>query len=148
MANPLTRQPQPVLVWGTQLAGTVGIAIAIYLFFGKGAPVFAGVDPEWTRFGLYGILAAGIPAIWYVRRFKRALNADMAAASRQGGVPDPRLRQDLLRKLSVGGALCELPLALGALYLMAGGEPRFFVGAAAVSIALRLSYRPFTAAKR
>ena len=147
MANPLTKLPQPVLVWGAQLAGTVAIAIAIYLFFGKGTPVFAGVDPEWTRFGLYGILAAGIPAIWYVRRFKRALNADMAAV-RQGGVPDPRLRQELLRKLSVGGALCELPLALGALYLMAGGESRWFVGAAAVSIALRLSYRPFTAAKR
>jgi hypothetical protein len=121
----------------------VGIAIAVYLFFGNGAPVF-GVDPDWTRYGLYGILAAGIPAVWYVRRFKRALNADIAAVNRQG-VPDPRLRQDLLRKLSLGGALCELPLALGALYLMAGGEIRGFVGAALVSLALRLSYRPFTA---
>jgi hypothetical protein len=148
MANFLTRQPQPVLVWGAQLAGTVGIAVALYLFFGQGAPVFKAIDPEWTKFGLYGILAAGIPAIWYVRRFKRALNADMAAVARQGGVPDPRLRQELMRKMSVGGALCELPLALGALYLMAGGESRWFVGAAAVSIALRLSYRPFTAAKR
>jgi len=137
--------PQPVLVWGTQLAGTVAIAVAIYLFFGKGAPVFAAVDPQWTRYGLYGILAAGGPALWYVRRFKRALEADIAALKRQGGVPDPRLRQELLRKLSVGGALCELPLALGALYLMAGGENRWFVAAAAVSIALRLSYRPFTA---
>ncbi len=80
-----------------------------------------------------------------MRRFKRALEADIAALKRQGGVPDPRLRQELLRKLSVGGALCELPLALGALYLMAGGENRWFVAAAAVSIALRLSYRPFTA---
>jgi hypothetical protein len=126
----------------------VAIAVAIYLFFGKGAPVFAGVDPEWSRYGLYGILAAGGPAIWYVRRFKRALNADMAAVKRLGGIPDPILRQELLRKLSVGGALCELPLALGALYLMAGGESRWFIGAAAVSIALRLSYRPFTASKR
>ena len=131
MATPPTKQPQPVLVWGAQLAGTVAIAIAIYLFLGRGAPVFAHVDPEWTRFGIYGILAAGIPAIMYVRKFKRA--------------PDPRLRQDLMRKLSLGGALCELPLALGALYLMAGGESQFFVGAAAVSVALRLSYRPFTA---
>jgi hypothetical protein len=139
--------PQPVFVWGAQLAGTVGIAIAIYLFFGKGGPVFIGISPEWTRFGLYGILAAGIPAIWYVRRFKRALNADTAAVNRQGGVPDPRLRQDLLKKLNVGSALCELPLALGALYLMAGGETRWFVGAAMVSIALRLSYRPFTGKK-
>ena len=126
----------------------MAIAVAIYLFFGKGGPVFAGVDPEWTRYGLYGILAAGGPAIWYVRRFKRALNADMAAVRRLGGIPDPILRQELLRKLSVGGALCELPLALGALYLMAGGDSRWFVGAAAVSIALRLSYRPFTGSKR
>ena len=148
LANPIIKLPQPVLVWGAQLAGTVAVAVAIYLFFGKGAPVFAGVDPEWTRYGLYGILAAGIPAIWYVRRFKRALNADIAAAIRQGGVPDPRLRQELLKKLSVGGALCELPLALGALYLMAGGETRWFVGAAMVSVALRLSYRPFTGSKR
>ncbi len=140
--------PQPVLVWGTQLAGTVAIAIAIYLFFGKGAPVFAFVDPEWMRFGLYGILAAGLPAIGYVRRFKRALNADIAAANRRNGVPDPALRKDLLRKLSVGGALCELPLALGVIYLLAGGETRWFVGAAAVSVALRLSYRPFTASAR
>jgi hypothetical protein len=139
--------PQPVLVWGAQLAGTVAIAIAIYLFFGKAKPVFAGVDPGWMRFGLYGILAAGIPAIWYVRGFKRALNADMAAVASQGGVPDWRLRQELLKKLSVGGALCELPLALGALYLMAGGEIRWFVMAAMVSLVLRLSYRPFTGKK-
>ena len=110
--------------------------------------MFGGIDPEWTRYGLYGILAAGIPAVVYVRRFKRALNADIAAVNRQDGTPDPRLRQELLRKLSVGGALCELPLALGALYLMAGGEPRWFTGAAAVSIALRLSYRPFKGSKR
>jgi len=131
-------------VWGAQLAGTVAIAIALYLWLGKGTPVIAGVDPEWTRYGLYGILAAGAPAVWYVRRFKRALNADIAAVSRQG-VPDPKLRQELLRKLSLGGALCELPMALGALYLLAGGESRWFLGAAAVSVALRLSYRPFTA---
>jgi hypothetical protein len=131
-------------VWGAQLAGTVAIAIALYLWLGKGTAIIAGVDPEWTRYGLYGILAAGVPAIWYVRRFKRALNADIAAVDRQG-VPDPKLRQELLRKLSLGGALCELPMALGALYLLAGGESRWFVGAAAVSIALRLSYRPFTA---
>ena len=83
-----------------------------------------------------------------MRRFKRALNADLAAAGKQGGVPDPLLRKELLRRLSVGGVLCELPLALGALYLMSGGESRWFVAAAAVTIALRLSYRPFTAAKR
>jgi hypothetical protein len=80
-----------------------------------------------------------------VRGFKRSLDADIASANAQGGTPDPRLRAELLRKLSIGGALCELPLALGAFYLLAGGERRWFVAAACVSFALRLSYRPFTA---
>ena len=137
--------PQPVLVWGTQLAGTAAVAIAIYLFFGHGSPVFANVDPEWMRYGVYAILAAAGPALWYVRRFKRTLDADIAAANSRGGVADPQLRSALLRKLQIGGALCELPLALGALHLMAGGERRSFIAGACVSLALRLSYRPFTA---
>lgn len=130
------------------MAGTVAIAIALYIFFGHGSPFFSNVDPEWTRYGFYAILAASGPALWYVRRFKRSLDADIAAARARGGAPDPRLRAELLRKLQIGGALCELPLALGAIYLMAGGERRYFIAAACVSIALRLSYRPFTAAKR
>jgi hypothetical protein len=137
-----------VLVWATQLLGTVAIAIAVYVFFGSGSPFFSNVDPEWTRYGLYGILAASGPALWYVRRFKRSLDADIAATRRGSGEPDPRLRAELLKKLQIGGALCELPLALGAVYLMAGGERRWFVAAACVSLALRLSYRPFTASKR
>jgi len=76
------------------------------------------------RYGVYAILAAAAPALWYVRRFKRTLDADIAAANSRGGVADPQLRSELLRKLQIGGALCELPLALGALYLMAGGEQR------------------------
>jgi hypothetical protein len=65
-----------------------------------------------------------------------------------GGVPDPTARAELLRRLYVGGALAELPLALGAVYLMAGGENRWFIGAACVSLALRLSYRPFRGSRR
>jgi hypothetical protein len=80
-----------------------------------------------------------------VRRFKTALDADLAALKARSGEPDPKLRAELLRKLQIGGALCEIPLALGAIYLMAGGERRWFVAAACVSLALRLSYRPFTA---
>jgi hypothetical protein len=122
--------------------------VAIYLFFGGSGPVLANVDPAWTRFGLYGILGASVPALWYVRHFKRSLDADIASSSARGGVPDPGLRAELVRKLQIGGALCELPLALGALYLLAGGERRWFIAAACVSLALRLSYRPFTAASR
>ena len=90
------------------------------------------------------ILLATIPAIWYVREFKAALDQDLAAARAAGGVPDVRSRTELLRRLSIGGALCELPLAVGVIYLLAGGERRWFVAAACVTLALRLSYRPFT----
>jgi hypothetical protein len=135
-------------VWASQVLGTIAIAFAIYLFFGQGKPFFEGVDPEWTRFGLVGILAAGAPALAYLRRFSAALNADAKAMRGANGVPDPQARQDLLRKLQVGGVLCELPLALGAIYLMAGGEKRWFITAACVSLALRLSYRPFRAPPR
>ncbi len=136
------------MVWGAQLAGTVAIAIAIYIFFGSAAPLIPGVDPEWRRYGLGGILLATVPALWYLRPFKAALDDDTAAARARGGVADPQRRQELLRKLSIGGALCELPLALGVLYLLAGGEKRWFVAAACVTLALRLSYRPFTGSSR
>ena len=136
------------MLWGAQLAGTVAIAIAIYLFLGSGAPVITGVNPEWTRLGISGILLATIPALWYLRSFKRALDDDIAAAKARGGTPEPQRRHELIRRLSIGGALCELPLALGVVYLLAGGEKRWFVAAACITLALRLSYRPFTAASR
>lgn len=128
------------------MAGTVAIAVAIYLYFGNSSPVFKGIDPEWTRFGVTGILSAAIPSLYYLRTFKRALNADIASR-RTNGVPDPALRMDLMKKLNVGSALSEMPLALGVVYLLAGGEQRWFIGAAFVSLALRLSYRPFTGSR-
>lgn len=136
-----------MLIWGAQLAGTVAIAIAIYLFFGGAGPLIKGADPEWMRFGLLGILAASAPALWYLRRYKAALDGDIAA-TRRGGAPDPQRRAQLLRHLSIGGALCEIPLALGVIYLLAGGETRWFVTAVCVSVALRLSYRPFIGPSR
>jgi hypothetical protein len=133
-----------VKVWGAQLAGTVAIAFAVYIFFKVNAPAAPDADSAWARYGLYGILLASAPALWYLRRFKRTLNADVAVTREHGGTPDPVLRTELLRRLSIGGALCELPLALGVVYLLTGGEMRYFIGAAVVSVALRLSYRPFT----
>ena len=97
---------------------------------------------------MLGILAAATPALAYLRRFSAALNDDVRAMRASGGVPDPPARQELLRRLYVGGALAELPLALGAIYLMAGGENRWFITAACVSLALRLSYRPFRGSRR
>jgi len=136
--------PSPAMIWGAQLAGTVGIAAGIYLFFGSGGPVIFPFDPEWKRYALYGFLGASVPALWYLRTFKRALDRDIAASRERDGQPEPQLRQELLRKLSLGGALCELPMALGVLYLLAGGEVRAFVTAACLSVVLRLSSRPFT----
>ena len=133
----------PIAVWAAQIGGTIAIAIAIYLFFGEGTPFFSRADPEWMRYGLYGILAAAVPAFSYIRKFAAALDADIAATSARGGQVDPQTRAELLRRLRIGGVLCELPLALGAIYLMAGGERRWFLTAACVTIALRLSYRPF-----
>jgi len=139
--------PQPGFVWAAQLAGTVAIAIAIYLFLGRSAPSGGTPDPMWARYGLMGILAAAAPALWFLRAFRRSLNADVAACNRNRGAADAEARRVLLRNLSIGGALCELPLALGVLYLLMGSEARLFVGAACVSVALRLSYRPFTASR-
>lgn len=133
----------PVSVWAAQIAGTIAITIAIYLFFGEGSPFFSRANPEWMRFGLYGILAAAVPALSYIRKFAAALDADIASSRARGGLADPGTRGELLRRLRVGGVLCELPLAVGAIYLMAGGERRWFLTAAAVTLALRLSYRPF-----
>jgi hypothetical protein len=136
------------MLWGAQVVGTLAIAAAIYFFVGDGLPVIRGVDPEWTRHGFMGILLMSVPALWYLRTFKRVLNADVAATGARDGTPDPLLRAALIRKLSIGGALCELPLALGVIYLLAGAEKRLFLAAACVTVAMRLSYRPFRGSQR
>jgi len=78
----------------------------------------------------------------YLRTFKRSLDACEASALH--GDADPAARQRLARALAIGGALCEIPMAMGALQLFFGGETRWFLGATLLTIALRLSYRPFT----
>jgi len=138
---------QPATIWGAQLAGTLGVALAIYFFFGSSGPVIR-VDPEILRYGFMAMLGAAAPALWYLRGFRAVLDADRAAARSHGGEPQPDARMALLRKMSVGGALCELPLVVGVVHLLAGGGTRLFVGAACVTLVLRLSFRPFTGAAR
>jgi hypothetical protein len=134
----------PGKIWAAQLGGTVAIALAVYLFFR-----FQGIEPVappesfWARYGVYALLAAGAPALTYLRTFKRSLNS-YAASATLAGMHDADRRTDLLRRLSIGGALCELPMALGVLQLLTGGEMRLFVGGALITLAMRLSYRPFT----
>jgi len=138
---------QPATIWGAQLAGTLGVALAIYFFFGSSGPMIR-VDPEWLRYGFMAMLGAAAPALWYLRGFKATLDADRAAARLRGGEPQPDVRMALLRKMSVGGALCELPLVVGVVHLLAGGGTRLFVAAACVTLVLRLSFRPFTGGPR
>jgi len=122
----------------------VAIALAIYFFFRlQGVEPVAAPDSFWARYGFYALLTAALPALSYVRKFKRSLDAYAGAARAPTG-PSESLRIDLLRRMSIGGALCELPMAVGLLQLMTGGEMRLFAGGAFITLAMRLSYRPFT----
>ena len=92
-------------------------------------------DSFWARYGTYALVAAAVPALYYLRPFKQALNRYHAAETQA-------TRIELLKRMSVGGALCELPMALGVLQLLTGGDMRLFVGGALFAIALPLTYRP------
>ena len=138
----LTRQGL-VSTWAAQLIKSLVLCGAVLVFLQMAGPLAsAEAAPEWRRYAIYAILLAGVPAILYLRTFKALLDADLAA-ERKRGVPDPELRQRLSRSLKIGGLLCDLPMAFGALQLFFGGETRWFVGATMVTIAVRLSYRPF-----
>jgi hypothetical protein len=143
---PLARQGL-VAAWLAQMIGTVVLAsvVMVYMRAAGGAP-FPGGESEWQKYVMLGILIGIAPALLYLPSFKARLDADEKAA-RQRGAPDPVLRASLLKSLSIGGALCELPMAMGVLQLFFGGETRWFFGATLITIALRLSYRPFKRAR-
>ena len=141
-------QPHPrqalVASWVAQMVGTLVLAAVVLAFVKSvGAPL-SSAPHDWQRYVFAAILAAAAPALWYLRTFKARLNADEAAVRERNGTPDPAARQALMKSLSFGGALCELPMAVGVLHLFFGGETRWFLGATLVTIAIRLSYRPFT----
>ena len=122
----------------------MAIAFAIYLFFKfQGIEPVAAPESFWARYGVYALMAACAPALYYLRTFKRALNAWVASMRRPGTQDNNAVRTELLRRLSIGGALCELPMAVGVLQLVSGGEMRLFIGGAFFAVAMRLSYRPF-----
>jgi hypothetical protein len=140
--------PNQALVnaWLVQMIGTVVLAGAVLMFFKSGVmPKAPGTEGgiNWPLYALYAATAAIIPAMLYLRNFSHVLHVDRAAMQANGGVPDPTIRPVLMRALRVGGALSELPQAFGVLHLILGGETRWFLGATVVTIALRLSYRPF-----
>ena len=141
--TPANPRQAPVASWVAQMIGTLILALAVYGFVrGTGTP-FPSVDPDWKRYAAGAILLGVIPAMLYLRIFKEALNADEAAV-RARGTPDPAIRPIFMRALAIGGALCEIPMAMGVVHLLLGGETRWFVGATLITMALRVSYRPFT----
>ena len=141
--NQLPTRRTLVIAWIVQIVQTLVLAGVVLLFVKEIGGAAGTVGKEWERYALYGLLAAALPAMLYVRWFKRILNQDEAAMNARGGDPDPGTRNTLRRALTLGGALCDLPMALGVLILMFGGDKRYFIGGTLVTLAIRLSYRPF-----
>jgi hypothetical protein len=141
-AAPKTRQGL-VQSWIVQIVGTIVLAAAIYAFTKAGTLQLGTMDAAWKPYVLYAVLAAAAPALFYLRHYKRLLTQDLRLERENGGAPHAQARTILAKALTLGGALCELPLALGVLQMLMGGETRIFLGATFITLALRLSYRPF-----
>jgi len=141
-AAPASARQPLVASWVAQMIGTLVLAGAVLYFVRNYGLSFVTEDTDWKRFAMLGILIGIAPALLYLRTFKPLLDADEAAV-RALGAPDRAVRSRLTRALAIGGALCEIPMAMGVVQLFLGGETRWFLGATMVTIALRLSYRPF-----
>ena len=132
-----------VASWVAQMIGTLVLCGAATVFMRTvGKPLIDG-DTAWKDYAAIGIIVGLAPAMLYLRWYKRILDQDIRL-ERSRGTPDPEARRLLQKALLLGGALCELPMALGLVHLLLGGEMRWFLGATFLTIALRLSYRPFT----
>jgi hypothetical protein len=129
--------------WVAQMIGTVVLCGAVIVFAKSIVRPPGGGNEDWKRYAMIGIVAGIAPALLYLRRYKAILDQD-ERLERERGAPDPAARALLRKALVVGGALCEIPMAMGVVQLFFGGETRWFLGATLVTIALRLSYRPFT----
>ncbi|HXN15640.1 MAG TPA: hypothetical protein VN878_04635 [Usitatibacter sp.] len=145
-----TPHPRQALIasWLAQLIGTVALAAVVLAFVKATGTTPAAGDTEWNRYALYAILLSTAPALVYLRAFKARLDADDCALRARGEFADPALRKRLKRSLSVGGALCEIPQALGLFSLLIEGQTRWFIFGSLLTIAIRLSYRPFTRLSR
>ncbi len=134
---------QPLVnLWLVQMVGTMIIAAVVIFYYRAVGSPFRG-DAQWAYYALYGIVAAIAPATMYLGRFKEWLDHDRKSALEHGGKPHPGIRAGLQKSLAIGGALSEFPQAFGVAHLFLGGEMRWFVGATLITLALRLSYRPF-----
>ena len=140
--EPYSRRPL-VAAWATQVVQTLVLAAVVLAFVNELGGRIGTAGKDYERFALWAVVLAALPAVLYVRWYKRLLNADDAAMAARGGQPDPATRNTLRRSLTLGGVLCDLPMAVGVLILMLGGDKRYFIGGTLVTLAVRLSYRPF-----
>jgi hypothetical protein len=131
-----------VQLWAVQLIGTVVLCGMVYLFMRTGAIQLGTMDPSWKPYLMFGVLASAAPAMLYLRHYKRLLLQDLRL-EKQRGSPEPAARGVLTKALALGSALCELPMVVGVGQLLFGGEMRWFLGATMVTLAVRLSFRPF-----
>jgi hypothetical protein len=144
MTAPLPKTRQGLVqLWLVQIVGTLVLGGVGTMFARSGALQQAPADAEWKRYLVFAVFGAAAPALVYVRHFKRLLEQD-AALERQRGVPDPAARGVLTKALTLGGILCDFPMAVGAIQMLMGGELRWFLGSTMITLALRLSFRPFT----
>jgi hypothetical protein len=144
MAVPPANPQQPLVTeWVVQMIGTVVLAAVVLVFFRASDTILKDIDPKWALYALYAATAAIIPPLLYLRHFKRVLDVDRSATLARGGTPEPDIRASLMHAIRVGGALCELPQAVAVVHLLLGGQTRWFLCATLVTLAIRLSYRPF-----
>jgi hypothetical protein len=140
-SRPAASRQVLVSSWVAQMIGTIVLCSAV-IVFAKSIGRPAGGNEDWKRYAMIGVVVGIAPALLYLRRFKAMLLHD-ERLERERGTPEPAARNLLRKGLAVGGALCEIPMAMGVVQLFFGGETRWFLGATLVTIALRLSYRPF-----
>ena len=144
-AAPLSRQGL-VQKWVIQLVTALVLCGVVLMFVRNGGMQLGTAAQDWSRYMVYALLLAAVPALAYLRHYRAILLQDAHLERERGGTPEPAARHLLARALGLGGALCDLPMALGAVQLMLGGESKWFLGGTMLAIALRLSYRPFTKA--
>ena len=139
---PILSRQALVNTWLAQMIGTIVLCGAVLVLVKTMGAPFSVQATEWKRWSMMAVLLGAVPPLAYLRTFKARLNAD-DRLERQRGAPDAAARMALRKSLTLGGALCEVPMAMGVVQLFFGGDTRWFLGATLVTIAMRLSYRPF-----
>jgi hypothetical protein len=139
---PVLSRQALVNTWLAQMVGTIVLCGAVLVLVKAMGTPFSVQENDWKRWAMAAVLLGAVPPLAYLRTFKSRLNLD-DRLERRHGAPDAAARLALRKSLVLGGALCEVPMAMGVVQLFFGGDTRWFLGATMVTIAMRLSYRPF-----